>query len=200
MFGYVCVNIAEIADTNIGLATSVTKHKAVSGVVLLHNSDIQPNRIVLKNTEYITEAFAIKNSKKILRVGDIITVHTGDVGTSAVITEEYDGAIGFTTITTRIRDKSIVCPEYLCDYLNSRACKEQIASMTISDRSNLNQSSFEKIEIVLPCFDEQKRINTMLQRMDILCSSIFEGLQTEIEARQKQYEYYRDKLLSFETK
>ena len=197
MFGWVRVTIAEIADTNIGLATSVTKHKAEAGVILLHNSDIQANRIVLKSIEYITEEFAEKNSKKILHTDDIITVHTGDVGTSAVISEEYDGAIGFTTITSRIKDKTIISPRFLCNYLNSHACKEQIASMTISDRNNLNQSSFEKIVIVIPTMQEQERANAMLDKMEILCSDLTDGLPAEIEARQKQYEYYRDRLLSF---
>ena len=197
MFGYAEVTIAEIAETNIGLATSVTKYKAESGVILLHNSDIQPNRIVLKSVEFITDDFARRNSKKILHTGDIITVHTGDVGTSAVITDEYDGAIGFTTITTRIKDQTIVGAKYLCNYLNSHACKEQIASMTISDRSNLNQSSFEKLVVVIPSIPTQRRVNAMLEKMDAICSDLASGLPAEIEARQKQYEYYRDKLLSF---
>ena len=106
--------ICEIAQTNIGLATSVTKHKRDSGVPLIHNSDIQQNAIVLKNVEYISEEFAAKNSKKILHKGDIITVHTGDVGTSAVIDELFDGAIGFTTITTRVNDVTMILPQYLC--------------------------------------------------------------------------------------
>lgn len=134
--------ISEIATTSIGLATSVTKHKREKGVILLHNSDIQQNAIVIKNAEFISEEFAKKNAKKILKENDIITVHTGDVGTSAVIKGEYIGAIGFTTITTRINDTKRVLPHYLCHYLNSHRCKSDIASMTISDRSNLNQSSY----------------------------------------------------------
>ena len=167
---------------------------------LLHNSDIQQNRIVVKNHEYITPEFAEKNIKKILHKGDIITVHTGDVGTSAVIDEEYDGAIGFTTITTRIKNTEILLPEFLCNYLNSQACKKQIAAMTISDRNNLNQSSFEKIIFVMPSLDKQKKINDILRRMDTLCNDITEGLPAEIEARRQQYEYYRDKLLTFKEK
>lgn len=131
--------IAELADTNIGLATSVTQHKRNSGVVLIHNSDIQPNKVVLKSIEYVSEEFAEKNKKKVLRKGDIITVHTGDVGTSAVIDDAFDGAIGFTTITTRIRDRKEITPEYLCHYLNSHQCKRDIESVTISDRNNLKK-------------------------------------------------------------
>ena len=46
----------------------------------------------------------------------------------------------------------------------------------------------------------QKRIVDILDRFDALCNDITIGLPAEIEARQKQYEYYRDKLLSFKEK
>ena len=189
--------ISDLAETFIGLATSVTKHKSHSGIPLIHNSDIQQNAIVLKSAEFITEQFANKNAKKRLQRNDIITVHTGDVGTSAVVDERFEGAIGFTTITTRVRDYRVVRPAYLCHYLNSRLCKSHIAAMTISDRSNLNQSQFEKLMIPIPSIPEQRRIVAILDRFDALCNDLTAGLPAEIEARRKQYEYYRDKLLSF---
>lgn len=191
------LRILDIATTNIGLATSVTKFKSTSGVLLLHNSDIQQNAIVLKSVEYMTEEFARRNASKILQKDDIITVHTGDVGTSAVIDEKYAGAIGFTTITTRIKDKSKITPQYLCHYLNSNLCKSSIASMTISDRSNLNQSSFEKLVVPVPPLETQNKIVQILDNFDSICSDLKIGLPAEIEARKKQYEFYRDKLLSF---
>ena len=51
-----------------------------------------------------------------------------------------------------------------------------------------------------PYPDENKKIEiiSILDRFDKLCNDISEGLPAEIEARRKQYEYYRDKLLSFE--
>ncbi len=51
--------------------------------------------------------------------------------------------------------------------------------------------------IPLPSIEEQERIVTILDRFDKLYNDITEGLTAEIEARQKQYEYYRDKLLTF---
>ena len=61
----------------------------------------------------------------------------------------------------------------------------------------LNQKNLNKIEIPLPPLDEQKRIVEILDRFDSLCNDISTGLPAEIEARRKQYEYYRDKLLNF---
>ena len=53
------------------------------------------------------------------------------------------------------------------------------------------------IELPIPSLQDQQRIVEILDRFDILCNDLSAGLPAEIEARQKQYEYYRDKLLSF---
>lgn len=54
-----------------------------------------------------------------------------------------------------------------------------------------------KYKIPVPPIEEQERIVKILDRFDKLCNDISERLSAEIEARQKQYEYYRDKLLTF---
>ena len=62
---------------------------------------------------------------------------------------------------------------------------------------NLNTGWLKEFEIILPSLEEQQRIVDILDCFDKLCNDISEGLSAEIEARQKQYEYYRDKLLTF---
>ena len=64
----------------------------------------------------------------------------------------------------------------------------------------LNQKNLNSISIPMPEKSEVKRIVDMLDRFDTLCNDLSSGLPAEIEARQKQYEYYRDKLLSFKEK
>ena len=54
-----------------------------------------------------------------------------------------------------------------------------------------------KIKVPVPSLEQQQRIVDILDRFDTLCNDISSGLPAEIEARQKQYEYYRDKLLTF---
>ena len=61
----------------------------------------------------------------------------------------------------------------------------------------LNQKNLNKIKIPVPPLSEQQRIVDILDRFDALCNDITSGLPAEIEARKKQYEYYRDKLLTF---
>lgn len=58
----------------------------------------------------------------------------------------------------------------------------------------------KKIEVKLPPLAEQQRIVDILDRFDTLCNDISVGLPAEIKARRQQYEYYRDKLLTFKEK
>ncbi|GHW35556.1 restriction endonuclease subunit S [Vibrio cholerae] len=68
---------------------------------------------------------------------------------------------------------------------------------TGSGRPSLTQAILNEIKIPLPTLDEQARIISLLDKFDTLTTSLQEGLPREIELRQKQYEYYRDLLLSF---
>ena len=62
---------------------------------------------------------------------------------------------------------------------------------------NIPMEKIRKFEIPLPPLPEQRRIVSILDRFDALCNDLTSGLPAEIAARQKQYEYYRDKLLTF---
>lgn len=84
---------------------------------------------------------------------------------------------------------AIMCQE---KFLKSRVRKAGIPT--------LDGNVIEQIRVPLPPLEEQERIVGILDRFDKLCNDLSEGLPAEIEARQKQYEYYRDKLLSFENK
>ncbi len=98
------------------------------------------------------------------------------------------------TIFYTIIDKEIVMPKYLYYYL-SKLNLEKLN--TAGGVPSLTQTVLNKILIPLPPLEEQQRIVDILDRFDKLCNDISEGLPAEIEARQKQYEYYREKLLSF---
>lgn len=64
----------------------------------------------------------------------------------------------------------------------------------------LSRTVIENLQIPIISIDEQEQVVNLLNRFDKLCNDISEGLPAEIEARQKQYEYYRDKLLTFKKK
>ena len=74
---------------------------------------------------------------------------------------------------------------------------EYIKSLGVGSQTNINAQIVKKLKIPLPSLEEQQRIVTILDKFDTLVNSISEGLPREIELRRKQYEYYREKLLTF---
>ena len=98
------------------------------------------------------------------------------------------------TIFYTVIDKDVVIPKYLYYYLSKMNLKKL---NTAGGVPSLTQTVLNKILIPLPPLEEQQKIVNILDRFDKLCNDISEGLPAEIEARQKQYEYYREKLLTF---
>lgn len=80
-------------------------------------------------------------------------------------------------------------------YSLGRVAKEHVNSGMGNPK--LMSNMIAKIKIPVPPLEEQKRIVAILDRFDALCNDLTRGLPAEIEARKKQYEYYRDKLLTF---
>lgn len=70
-------------------------------------------------------------------------------------------------------------------------------NLTGSTIRNLGLKTLRDYKIAIPSLEEQAHIVSILDRFDALCNDLTSGLPAEIEARRKQYEYYRDKLLSF---
>ncbi len=58
--------------------------------------------------------------------------------------------------------------------------------------------TYSQIEIPLPPLEKQQRIVDILDKFDALVNDIDRGIPAKIEGRKKQYEYYREKLLTFE--
>ena len=71
---------------------------------------------------------------------------------------------------------------------------------TSGAQPGLSVARLERVVIPVPSFEEQRCIAETLDRFDALVNDVSAGLPAEIAARRKQYEYYRDKLLTFKEK
>lgn len=126
--------------------------------------------------------------------GSIIISLQGSIGRIAVT--QYDAYIDRTiAIFTEISD-NILSKYFVYQLQRVFSIKEKTARG--STIKTITKEEFTSFPVPIPSIKEQKRIVSILDRFDKLCNDISEGLPAEIEARRKQYEYYRDKLLSFE--
>ena len=98
-----------------------------------------------------------------------------------------------TIFYTEINENEVI-PKYVYYYLQN----EHLEKLNIAGGiPSLTQATLNKVKITIPSKDIQKSVVEVLDNFDKICNSLMDGLPAEIEARQKQYEYYRDKLLTF---
>jgi len=119
------------------------------------------------------------------------------VGKSYGIIKKDDLPLILVQRVTRIRsDEANI--RYIYHYIASGKFTDYVEkSKTAGAVPHISLKDITNFKIPLPPLSEQERIVKILDRFDKLCNDITEGLPAEIEARQKQYEYYRDKLLTF---
>ena len=191
--------LKDIAQSvTVGIATSATHAYADCGVIMFRNQNIKRNMLDDDDVVYITKEFADQFENKSLKEGDILVTRTGYPGQACLVPKEYEGAHTFTTLIVRINDKKTVSPEYVCRYINSTAGQEYVDKMkTGAAQQNFGAKALEMMPITMPNIDTQEVLCVKLKKLDEEYEYIKNTLVREIEARKKQYEYYRDKLLNF---
>ena len=94
--------------------------------------------------------------------------------------------------------KSDLYPQYVSHYLRTKCYHKQIVKHVSEGKiCSISAKGLGNAIIPIPPYEEQVRIATLLNKFDALVSDLVQGLPAEIAAVQEQYEYYRDKLLSF---
>ena len=135
------------------------------GIPILRNLNIKENYLDDSDILYLEESYANSQTSKQIHTGDVLSVHTGYIGTSCVVPKKYDNCLTFTTLITT-PNESVLLGEYLAQYLNSDIgmCAVQ-AVTTQGGRQNLNTNDFIKVKINYPSLDEQRSICSVLKNL-----------------------------------
>ena len=133
------------------------------------------------------------------KIGEVLISASGTIG-RAVIFDGRDAYFQDSNIVWIENDESQVLNKYL--FYVYQIAKWEIAEGGTIQR--LYNDNLKKTRIPIPypnnpkkSIEHQSHVVSILDKFDALTASISEGLPKEIELRKKQYEYYRDKLLSF---
>jgi len=173
------------------------------------------------NSKYVTYMNVYKNLSLNIHTNDMVkiakgekqnTIQQGDVlftgssetpdecGMSSVVTEEISEPIYLNSFCFGFRpyDKSLFFPDFLKHLLRSKAMRAEITKTANGvTRFNVSKKIMGKILLPIPPYKEQKRLATILDKFETLVNDLSQGLPAEIVAVQEQYEYYRNKLLTF---
>lgn len=180
----------------VGTVTPFFTEKA-NGIRYLQGTNIH-NGIISDNEEYyVTKEFHEKHIKNELKSDDILMVQSGHIGECAVVGEKYKGCNCHALIIMSRGEN--VLSKFIVHYFHTvKGYNSLNPAITGGTIKHVLAGKIGKIKVPCPPLDVQERIVNILDRFDTLVNDITSGLPAEIELRRKQYEYYRNKLLSFE--
>lgn len=166
------------------------------GIRYLEGTNIHDGVISDNEVLYVTKEFHKKHIKNQLKSDDILMVQSGHIGECAVVGKKYEGSNCHALIIMSNGGKCL--SKYYVYYFHTiKGFKSLTPAITGGTIKHVLAGKVGKIKVPVPSLEQQQRIVDILDRFDALCNDISDGLPAEIEARQKQYEYYRDKLLTF---
>ena len=159
--------------------------------------DIRANgRVLSDSLQHITAA-GIKG--KLFEKDSIILSTSATIGEHAIITVDHLTNQRFTNFKIRNEFKSRIIPKFAFYYFFKIGewCRENVQ---IGNFSSVDMDRLKNFQFPVPPIEQQKKITAILDRFDKLCNDLTSGIPAEINARKKQYEFYRDKLLTFTQK
>ena len=183
-------DIAEIYD-----GTHQTPKYVDNGIKFVSVENIKS----LYDTNKYIEKTAYEKQKVKPRINDVFMTRIGSIGDCTVVDRNEDLAY-YVTLALIRPNQQILLSRYLKYVIESSIGKAELRKRTLVNAVpiKINLGDIGKIQIPVPPLEEQERIVKILDRFEALCNDISVGLPAEIKARQQQYEYYRNKLLTFE--
>ena len=173
--------------------------KRGEGALSLSPSNISNGKMDYSKGTYITWTKYDESPEIQTFNGDIIFCKTASIGKVAFVTNLPCKA----TINPQLVVlKDIKCSaRFLAYFLETNYIQNIVMSLAgIGSVPNISQKALSDILIPIPPLEEQNRIVSILDRFDTLTNDLTQGLPAEIEKRRQQYEFYRDKLLTFKRK
>ena len=187
-----------IQDISVKIVTGVTPKKSCEDYYLkgtipwLRTNEVKFNTITTTE-KYVTERAVEETGLKWISPNSIIIAISGATAGRVAM-----NSIPLTTnqhCCSISVDERIVNYKYLYYWLVNQ--NRQILSLKQGARGDINMSMIKSLKIPVPSLEIQSRIIQVLDNFDTVCNDLNIGLPKEIELRQKQYEYFRDKLLTF---
>ncbi len=145
-----------------------------------------------------------KEKQNTIQLGDVLFTGSSenleDCAMSCVVTQKIEKDIYLNSFCFGFRffDKNLFDPSFLKHFLRDYNFRKNISKVANGvTRFNVSKQLFSQITIPIPPLEIQQEIVKILDQFSALTTDLQAGIPAEIEARKKQYEYYREKLLTF---
>ena len=192
------LSIGEVFDVRNGYTPSkkIPEYWENGTIPWFRMEDIRTNGRILQDAIQHVHPSGIKKSG-LIEKDSIMIATTATLGEHALIKTDYMSNQQLTNLTIKKKYKGIVFPEFAFFYcfIIDEKC-ESVANYS-GGIPIVDQSKFKLLPFPIPAVERQREIVAQLKKMDSLCYDTNKGIPAEIAVRQKQYEYYRDRLLTF---
>ena len=175
--------------------TEYVTYQENGSIIALRGLNVRDGYLDLSQVKYIDGSNFSKLERSKLLVDDMLFTYVGTIGNVALIDENQRYYLA--PNVSRIRfDMNVVIPKYaLYLFLSDNFHRKQINKfLNSSSMKNLSMENIRKFSIPLPPIQEQQRIVSILDTFE----ASIQNLEAQLKEREKQYEYYRNKLLTFE--
>lgn len=178
--------------------TNYVQYSNNGSIIALRGLNVKNGSLILDDVKYIDHSDFSKLNRSKLFIDDMLFTYVGTIGQVALVDVDDKYYLAPNVARIRFNSHNVNAKFALYFFQSSQFVNGQIKRLTAeSSMKNLTMEKIRKFIIPIPPLEVQQRIVDILDRFDALCNDISNGLPAEIEARQKQYEYYRDKLLTF---
>ena len=204
VFGVVYIELGDVATVTKLAGFEFTKYVTYSDegqIIALRGLNVKNGKLDLKDVKYIDKSDLSKLTRSKLHIGDMLFTYVGTIGQVALVNENDRFYLAPNVALIRI-GQPFLKPEYMRYYFQSSMFWNTQINRLLQSSSmqNIPMEKIRKFVLPVPSTEVQERIVSILDRFDTLCNDLTSGLPAEMEARTKQYEYYRDKLLTFQQK
>ncbi|MFP6123875.1 restriction endonuclease subunit S [Helicobacter pylori] len=145
-----------------------------------------------------------KEKQNTIQLGDVLFTGSSenleDCAMSCVVTQKIEKDIYLNSFCFGFRffDKNLFNPSFLKHFLRDYNFRKNISKVANGvTRFNVSKQLLSQITIPIPPLEIQQEIVKILDQFSLLTTDLLAGIPAEIKARKKQYEYYREKLLTF---
>lgn len=155
--------------TNGFVGTATTAYvSGDSGVLYIQGYNVQENGFNLHGIKRVSHAFHNRNKQSTLRMGDLLTIQTGEIGVTAVVPQELAGANCHALIISRF-DQNKSEPSFYSQYLNSDLGRPRLREIeTGTTMKHLNCGDMKQLLLPAPPVEEQRHVATALSDVDAL--------------------------------
>ena len=182
-----CGDVTKLAGFEF---TEHVTYKESGQIIALRGLNVRNGHLDLNQVKYIDGSNFSKLGRSKLRINDMLFTYVGTIGNVALIDE--DDKFYLAPNVSRIRfDNSIIISKFaLYIFMSQYFYRTQISK----SMKNLSMENIRKFKLPIPSLAEQQRIVTTLDTFE----QSIANLEQQLVNRDKQYEYYRNQLLTFE--